>query len=737
MSTAFIQSVTQRNPVGFGLVSATLLVVFGVLWSISSGVAGRDAIGFVLYYVLGLCLPGTIVLKTCLGTRGTWLADLVWGSITGICLELFAWALFSLLQLQGWLRLWPLLVLALVALRGPRKRVFELPKRVSSPWIAVSGLIVTLSLWARVWWPFTLTYDLPPNSRPYYIDLPWHMGLAVEATRAFPLHVPQMLDAGLLKYSWFVHAHLGAASLMSGIDVPTLLLRLWGAPMIALAVFSVALLAERVAGRAFAGVTAVLVFGSQGQFAFWRDITGNSNYLSPLSPTSIFTVVVSCLTVLLLVELLRGTLALRGWLLLAIAAVVSAGSKSSTMVVLAAAVFGTTIVALILRHRRRELIVASAGALTLTVFALALVSGGGDSTKLQILGALTLLPPFRHLGGNPEFNSRFADDLVRLEGVGTWLLLALMLGILLRMVVAMSAVFVPIVKGLRSDLAAWLLGGILVAAWLPFLLMSHRGYSQYYFLYGAMPFGAVLWGWITAIAVGRSPSRRAGLVLAAGLGLLGTWFWTLLPDGSADSAWLHRLQEFLFEGTAFIAALAVLAFAGFHLRERLPWGLAASLGLFLGSLTVPYVTAPIPGPPAPVSAETAERSLAEGTAASWISEHVGLHDVMATNTACSNTSTSCNTKRWWISGVGGRRVLVEGWGYTPDGADGVLDSDEVLRVNTEAFANPTDATIQAMRDRGVEWMVVESLDGFPQPDLTPWGEVAYSNALVTIYRLEP
>lgn len=721
------------------LVAVALLIGFGVVWSWNTEVAGGDVVRFALYYLLALTVPGTIVLKACLGTRHSWLADLVWGTINGLCLELFAWGLFSLLGFQSWLRFWPLLVLVLLVSPVSRARILERPVQFGPTWLVVGGSIVALSLWQRVWWPFTLNYELPPHSRPHYVDIPWQMGLAWEATRGIPLLTPQMADAGPLKYSWFVHAHLGSASLIAGIDVPTLVLRLWAAPMMALVVFGVGLLAHRVSGQVLAGVAAMALYGSQGQFDFWHKIFGSSNYVPPLSPTTIFTVVVSVFTIWLAAEILSGKTPRLAWLLLAMAAIVSAGSKSSTMVVLTAAVLGTLIVALLLRSRRKELLIMSGCAVTLTVFALALVTGGGDSTRLQLFGALTLLPPFRSLGGDPAFGRRFADDLIHTEGVGAWLLLSLLVGIALRMIVALSPVFVPFLRDLRDDLVAWLLGGIVVAAWLPFLLMSHNGYSQYYFIYGAMPFGAVLWGWIVAIVVGHHRRRSQGFLAAVALGMLLAWFGSMIPKSawpSTNDQWLRELQTFLLPSLAGVGLLILVGFLGHRFRSRAPWAVGVALGLLLGAMMVPYLTASAPSRPSPVDELVAARSLAEGEAALWIQDNVGLYDLMATNSACTNEAESCNTKRWWISGLGGRRVFVEGWGYTPDGADGRVDSSNSPDVNFAAFARPSDETIGAIMDRGVEWMVVESLgEQFPEPDLSRWGDLAYKNDLVEIYRL--
>ena len=49
--------------------------------------------------------------------------------------------------------------------------------------------------------------------------------IAGEAKHQFPINVPQVAGEPL-HYHWFGFAHMGAASLVSGVDLPTVFLRL-------------------------------------------------------------------------------------------------------------------------------------------------------------------------------------------------------------------------------------------------------------------------------------------------------------------------------------------------------------------------------------------------------------------------------------------------------------------------------------------------------------------------------
>lgn len=709
------------------------LAVAAIWWLSRHGVDAGGIITHGLYYLLALTLPGIVVLKAALGTRGTWIADLVWGTIAGLCLELLAWAMFVGLGGARLLFLWPLATLALLLVPPARRRILEWPREFGSPVLVVTASLVTLSLWVRVWWPFGRGTPLPPTDRYYYVDIPWHLGLINEATRAFPMLVPQAIETGALKYSWFVHAHLGASSLITGEPAPTLLLRLWLGPMILLGVFGVALLAERLSGRALAGALAALLVGSQGQFEFWSTYMGTSNYFMGVSPTLVYSHPVTLLTVALMCEAVRGRLPRSGWPLLLLAGVVCAGSKSSAMLMLTGAVIGTAVIAVILRRRIATMAVLTVGAVALTGFAMALVSGGGDSSKIQLFGALTLLLPFRALGGDPAFDQTFATDLVSIPDVGGWLLAGLLVAVLLRMVVALGLVMVPFMRRLRIDLAAWLLGGIMAVGWLGFLLMSHDGYSQYYFMYGVIPYGAVAWGWALALLVGRVRARFAGFAAAAGVGLVVSLLASLPPNArpTGPHEWAAGLQGFVVQALVVVAVLTALIVVGRRLRARVRWFGMVGAGLAFGAMLVPSVLASSPVAPGKPSVFAA----AENRAAQWIANNTDTYDVFATNTACTVSVSRCDARRWWISGQGGRRVLVEGWRYTPDGADGMLDDYPALAVNSKAFAMPSEETIAALRDRGVDYAVVEQRSGFPKPNLSPWARVVYRNELITIYRL--
>jgi hypothetical protein len=120
------------------------------------------------------------------------------------------------------------------------------------------------------------------------------------------------------------------------------------------------------------------------------------------------------------------------------------------------------------------------------------------------------------------------------------------------------------------------------------------------------------------------------------------------------------------------------------------------------------------------SGKTYVLSAAEMDAAKWISRNTGQFDVVATNAHCftGKTKTHCDARSFWVSGLGGRRVLVEGWTYTvaarkAHGRDGFsyynqpFADQERLALNDSAFANPTSATLEALYGLGVRYLLAD------------------------------
>ncbi|WP_028708387.1 hypothetical protein [Propionicicella superfundia] len=111
---------------------------------------------------------------------------------------------------------------------------------------------------------------------------------------------------------------------------------------------------------------------------------------------------------------------------------------------------------------------------------------------------------------------------------------------------------------------------------------------------------------------------------------------------------------------------------------------------------------------------------AELGAARWIAANVAEFDLVATNAHCLQVKTtpSCDARSFWVSGLGGRRVLVEGWPYTVAGREahgrgghGYFTADfsdpALLALNDAAFTEPTRDRLDELYGKGVRYLLAD------------------------------
>ena len=182
-----------------------------------------------------------------------------------------ALACFSVVGAQRWLGLWPVAVVTLfVAVPALRRhwRVPRLPAGADGLGVVGGGGRHGLHLVSRRVLPAAQPDRAArPANTAQYFDLAFQMSIAGEATHNFPPNLPQVAGEPL-HYHWFGFAHLGAASLVSGVDLPTVLLRLAVPALCALAVVLVAVVGWRVSGRPYVGATAAALMFTIGEFAY-------------------------------------------------------------------------------------------------------------------------------------------------------------------------------------------------------------------------------------------------------------------------------------------------------------------------------------------------------------------------------------------------------------------------------------------------------------------------------------
>jgi hypothetical protein len=138
------------------------------------------------------------------------------------------------------------------------------------------------------------------------------------------------------------------------------------------------------------------------------------------------------------------------------------------------------------------------------------------------------------------------------------------------------------------------------------------------------------------------------------------------------------------------------------------------------------------------------------TAAIWLEKHSGSDDVIATNVHCSaiDSAETCDARAFWVSGLSGRRAVVESWGYTDqavaqDGVNGLrynfqpAPDQRVYQLNQRVFQNAQPADVAALRQEfHVRWLFADQrATGGVSPELGKVATARFSAGPVTIYQL--
>jgi hypothetical protein len=733
-----------------------LLVLGGLVAALMwTGTPIVDVARYGAYWALCLLLPGTLVHRALRGSRGNLPEDLGYGAVTGLVLELAGWALAAFAGVAGWRWVWPLaVVVAFVAVPGLRRhwRIAE-PRPLPLRWSwAIAVVMILVIGWAALQWA---TIPLPPLAHTYYPDLYYHLSLVHELTRSAPFEVPQMVGEPL-RYHYLGNAHMASASMITGVEPPIVLLRLWAGPVMLAGVLVTAALARELTGRTWAGpVAAAVTFGGHA-LALGRPIGAPGLPISLNSPSQTYLVPLLLTLTAICCDLVRGRRLGGAWALLPALGLACAGAKASGLPVLVA---GMTVAVLVASLQRRAVAWRAVTGLAvvttaMVVGALAFVGGGAGTLRLDPMGIAVYLEPY--------LKTWRADNTVtgtlaalRFEAV----LLGWFLAAQLPRLVGLSGLAR---RRMRADPAAWLLAGGAVAGAAAMWTFGHPSVAQSYFWLAAVPIGTVLTVWLVADAAPRS--RAAGLV-AGGLagGFAAAWLlwyaWPAVEPAPTFRAWRDALAAPMLRGAAVAAVLVVGWLVVRRLDGRLPGrGLAVGVAALLGASLAgglegsrPMIESAVRGnlPAAPVQ----DRNLvteAEMRAALWIEEHTEADAVIATNVHCRPVQTvpRCDSWAFWVTGLGGRRAVIESWAYVDEvvaanGRDGLgyrrqpAPDPARYELNERVFAEPTAEDLVALRTRyGVRWLLGDERASPVSPALAGLARVRYADGPVTVYELE-
>lgn len=124
---------------------------------------------------------------------------------------------------------------------------------------------------------------------------------------------------------------------------------------------------------------------------------------------------------------------------------------------------------------------------------------------------------------------------------------------------------------------------------------------------------------------------------------------------------------------------------------------------------------------------------------SKLKEASAPEDLVATNLHCINSTVitmgateNCDSRSFSISAFAERRVLVEGWSYTPNGR--TFWNPEKLFSNDTFFLKPSEELASKLRKSGVSWLISANSEE-PSQDISKYAESVMSNSYGTLWKL--
>jgi hypothetical protein len=313
-------------------------------------------------------------------------------------------------------------------------------------------------------------------------------------------------------------------------------------------------------------------------------------------------------------------------------------------------------------------------------------------------------------------------------------------------------------RQLRTDPAAWFLAGIVIAGWAVYFVLAHPANSQAYFLRLANPLASVFGVWALAAAVPDTVrSGRRGAAILAGGTLFG--FGVVALARAVTPSLIGRTRDLAAVETSFVVPLAVLGTAVVVgllswalVRRRVPglrgWGSAVVLAALLiggpAQSTINSMPDPralvAPAPLAPAASGAGFIAPAAAAAMAWISLNTPNDAVVATNRHCASgpQRPRCQSLAFWVSGLGARRTVLEGWGYTSaaKSSNGPTPFPLRLAVNDAVFYHPSATTIDRLRaDYGARWLVADKSAGPVSAEISQFAAPRFSSGPVTVYEL--
>ena len=388
------------------------------------------------------------------------------------------------------------------------------------------------------------------------------------------------------------------------------------------------------------------------------------------------------------------------------------------------------------------------------------VAGSTGGSGFQFLAIAKFQANYRAITGDSSLPgtgglllpSLTSGDSTAIAGV------AVMLGLILLSSAGLLTGFgLLLVRSTRRDPVAWLLVGALTGAWAGMLLVNHPSAGEQYFLRSVVPFAAAAAAWLVAVAF-QGRSRRTMVLVSLSALVLGAVFYqaterAALHPGDSRDAQVEALARPLLV-TAVLTALLV---SGWFLSRR-RWAKQPGLGVAVPVLVVIALSLVTLARSSYFAFRTDGNYRAasglihpdEQAAALWLGAHSGPTDVVVTRSWCQSADpgkAGCDARGYLVSGLAGRRTLMEGWAYTQqslatNGVDGkpyrvqASPWPDRVQLTLQILTAPTSQLLEDVRRQyGARWIYADLRNGPVSAKLDELAVLRYQEGEVRIYEL--
>jgi hypothetical protein len=289
------------------------------------------------------------------------------------------------------------------------------------------------------------------------------------------------------------------------------------------------------------------------------------------------------------------------------------------------------------------------------------------------------------------------------------------------------------------------------------LLVNHPSGGEQYFLRSVVPVAAAAASWLVAVAFEGRSRRTILLVCLSALGL-GAVFYKAVERANVNAGESRDAQvEALARPLLVAAVLTALLVSGWLLSRR-RWAKQPGLGFAVPVLVV--IAMSLVG----MARDSYDAFRTDGNyravsglihpdeqaAALWLGAHSEPTDVVVTASWCQPIDPQqpgCDARGYLVSGIAGRRTLIEGWAYAQqalatNGVDGkrymYQDSPwpDRVQLTLQILTAPTAQLLaEVRRQYGARWIYADQRNGPVSAKLDDLAVLRHQDGEVRIYEL--